>query len=545
MGQSITRAEVEIGGSRTTVWTGDMRLYSVAATDPGDKMKNLLSAHEARLKLDLGALVKRKFVVNDGHLRGLELGSARDAEGIIERPDSWWGRRFADLGESWFDAVGDRLEEHYNEESLHTVRLGKQLMQDWPVAYKELEARAEQIEQRGRYFKGLVEEARRNPLKNIDSVIGALNQLDALQRDLAAARGQVDRLHARAYQDHRALEEARRKDLERIRRELELKELDAKALTYYLLGPEINDRIAETLEWVQFSRRLMPAGILGLGPQRMRGEVVKFPDRNRRPNFLIRRLEVDGLIRRNGREYPLSGELTNVTSEPTWIDHPAALAVAVQGPAPVQVRLEWDRRGAEPVDRLAIRADDIPLGGQIWGDRQRLALKSAPSRLSVAVEAQVFGDKLQGEIVIRHRGLNLQPIGSEPGKVAWADAWLTSAVAEIRTVETRIGLGGEIDKPQLELRSDLGERLAAAVVNSTRRTIKDQQLRLAQRLDRVTREQITRFDQLVFRKRRELLEKMDLTDRELAALRTLIGKRFGPAVGIFGDRSPLKGILNR
>ena len=84
-GQALTGARVEIGDLHVDLMRTRVRLGRIRVADPGSPMKNLFQIEQALLDLDTAAALRRKLIVRQGSLDGIELNTQRKTTGTWTR----------------------------------------------------------------------------------------------------------------------------------------------------------------------------------------------------------------------------------------------------------------------------------------------------------------------------------------------------------------------------------------------------------------------------------------------------------------------------
>ena len=553
-GQAVTGAKVDIGRVRTSVLATELRVDDLQVADPADPLKNLFAADELVLDVDSTALLRRQIVVEEGRLSGLRIGGARTTSGELEAGErlklpidlQLSGDQMAQFGRRWLQYAGEMLVEQLVAE-LETVRLTNELLHRWPAEYGRLEARGDALRRRVEALRRAVSEASRNPLRNIETIRTAADEVAAIEQQLHELRSEADRLHHQARRDHASLRAAQQRDVARVKRTLKLEQLDPQALSDYLLGEEQSRRLAELISWIEWGRRHLPQSDddSGFEPERARGENILFAGLEQTPDFLIRSLVLDGTGTFAGRRLQYKGTASGLTNQPARYGKPMVLRLQTSGEAQLLVEAVFDRTGRLPHDRVTIHCPAIAQPQRLLGNQEQLALAVAPSNLQLTAFVELKGDYIAGQIIVKQQDLRLTPHVADKFGGPQLAAGLSSALDKIDTLEAQVNLSGSLQKLEWKVESNLGPRLAAAISNAFQQQIDTRLDALAADVERRAAGEVQRFEQTLLARQKEALEKLHIGDAEVATLSRLIAAQVGVPDRFRRGNLPLDDLFRR
>jgi len=538
LGERITSAKVEIGSLATSLARTEITLRDVQVADPEEPMENLVEARQIKLGLDTGPLLRKKFIVREGTVSGLRLGTERTTSGALEKTPRRREREtgLAQLAESWLETLAAFLQAEIAEqvEQLESVRLARELARRWPREYQQMEDRADELKGRAEQLQKLVRGGARNLLRDVNSVQKTLGEVESLEREIAEFRGELDRLRQQALRDKDAITQARDRDLERIRERLRLDELRGEHLSDYLLGPELAEKVRTVAEWVRWARRYWPERAEPPEPLRARGVDVLFAGLPPGPDFLIRKLTLEGQGQLHHQPFQFSGTAEGLTSQPAVYGQPMVLRLEVTGAAEMLVEAVLDRTQEVGHDRITVECPGLDEPSRVLGRPDRLALAISPTSTRLALVLDLRGEELRGQLRLRQEPVELTPtVAARYGGPRLA-ASLQDVLAGIRAVEVVADLSGTLEEPDWRLRSDLGPQLAEAINRLLGRELAARREELLALVERTVEDELGRFQQFVDARQQALLAKLNLSSEELRQLR-----EFG------GDRLPVDKILGK
>ncbi|MHC4403027.1 MAG: TIGR03545 family protein, partial [Planctomycetota bacterium] len=466
-GQTVTSAKVEIGEVHTSLWHGELRLSDVCVANPRRPMENLFEASEVMLDLDTNSLLRRKLIVDEARVSGLRLGTDRETSGALDPEDRWHVKlptaELADLGRECLDHVvgvfRQRLEEQV--EQLESVRLAKELVRRWPAEYARLEARAGALKERIDGLRGLSRVRPDSPIEALDSYQRATGQLHGIQREIADLNSELSRLEQQALWDRESILTAQRRDLQQIHETLGPEALHAEALSEYLLGPETSHTVVTVARWIRWAREHLPSDDHDREPARRRGVDVLFPGVAHRPDFLIRKLTLEGAGQLGAEQFTLEGTLQDLTTQPRLYGRPTVLRVRVEGSADLEVEAVLDRTRETPRSRIVIDCPNLRHDERVLGRPDELALVVSPGSTHLWTSVELEGEALTGQLLLSQEPVELVPrFAAAPALEGLAERF-RDAAREIRQIRVVADLSGTLDAPHVCVRSNLGPRLAA------------------------------------------------------------------------------------
>lgn len=474
-------AKVEIGQLRTSLGEGEIVLHDLALANPREEMHNTAEASTARLKIDVAALIRKRLVVTDGVVAGLQFGGERETSGFLpespapeaaSEPSAFTPLVDAAAAQAslWFDQVAGKLEKSLTDE-LQTPAVIESLKTRWPAEYAALEARVEHLVERTKQLKTNYRQLTRNPLRNLSDVDELYRDMKSLEADLNALSAELNRLPEQMAEDRSAVETARAADEAYLREQLQLGTLDGAQLSKYLLDVEASRYLATAVEWIGHVRRLAPSKRVEQAELGQRGVNVLFIDKLP-PKWLVEQIALSGHASLGGEPLKLTGRLTDLASDPVRHGAPIRIALTSTGAAVCSLNAELDRTAATPRDRLVLSCPSTELDGRQLGQADKFAIAMGPSTASVEAEITLEGDKLTGQIVVAQSNLRLTP-KSERAKVARLTETLADALTEVKGFTTTVELAGTIKQPKWQIASDLGPQLAASLEKAAERIVRE------------------------------------------------------------------------
>ncbi len=475
-GEQAIGARVEIGDSVVSLVEARATLKDLRIADPKRPMQNLVEADRIELDFESDSLLRRKAIAEHGSVRGLRFGTPRTTSGALDPQDeeagsaapAWLGDAAKQAAEKaanqWIADLENKLDA--KAESFESVRLANELSEAWPARFDSIAAEARTLRDEVKRLKTIADEARRNPLRHADFLTTAPQQVQAMQQRLASLHAELTNLPADVAADKQRVELARQRDEQRLRDLLQVDQLDPQSLTSHLLGERMTASVQELIGWVRWTREMIPAsGTKRATTPRDRGVDVHFVGLRRRPDLLIRELELAGTTRLAGRPVELTGVVTDFTTSPELHGQPIRAELHASGGLPLEVRATIHRAAGQPVDELLIDCPGFDLPGASLGDEQKLAMQMAPSSGSVTVSLRIEGEQLTGELQLIQDRVALTPVIGDTASplVRRLGESVGRQVASIPKPATRVTLSGSLDQPRMRVWSTLGTAVAESL----------------------------------------------------------------------------------
>ncbi len=549
-GESSVGAKVDLASVETSLWEGDLVLKKLAIANPQSPMRNLLESPDAQFQVDMNALLHGRVVVTDGLVSGLQFDTDRETSGALEdvTAEEETGPSIMDpmfgvasvMGEQWLDDLGGRLDTDIADQ-LQSPRLAKELETRWPEQYEQLQQQVKSIRERGKTLQTEIREVKENPLRGLTRLVALQQQIVQLQQEVKSVQQQIGNLPRQAEADRQAILAAREQDEALLRQKLQIGSIDGEGLTQTLLGKPVNERLVSALGWISWAREQMPSSGMKTQELRGRGTTVLFTPP--RPDYLVQRLQLEGLAQLSGKPLLLVGTLTNASSSPELLDEPARLQLHGSEAIELDVHLEMDRRGVVARDHLLLTCPKLAMAGRTLGNAKKLAIDLGEGVADCRVELSVVGDKIEGEIVFAQDSLQLTPrLAKSPnGQLA---ATLQQALAGVNRLEAHVAIAGTLKKPQVKIDSDIGSLVAAGLNSSVKRLVEERTAGLLAKSRAQVDAQMQKLTAVREKAQQDLLAQLGEGQELLGQLASLTGggKGLGLPRGI-PQLGRLKGLL--
>lgn len=550
-GQSATGARLDIASVRTLLTRSRIDVADIQVADPDSPMSNLAQIGHASFDVETSSVLKKRLVIREGRLSNIQFHTERENSGQIKQTEQEKSSkpgaldRFGRMGDEWFDASVDRLEQKIEEEFV-SVRLARELEDRWPQEYDRLEQESEALSVRGKRLVDEVEAMSERPLGHLDRIQQTLQEADRLRRDGLRLKTKLTQLKQQMAKDRVAIREAKEHDVRKIRQTFNFKELDASQLSEYLLGPEIHQKVSTALGWVQWSRQMMsPSDPAEATNAEDRGRDVIFPCMVNAPDLLIRKLIVDGRGTVDGKAFRFDGVVGDLTHQPRRHEQPTTFTVRTDGAIQLIAKAVLDRRGSQPTEHIVIDIPALSQAARTLGDADKLAVSVSPGKAQVRVDLKLRGDDVAGVVDFRQNDVKVTPQLKQAYSKEILAANADSAFDTIDRIHATVRLGGKIKQPSIQLQSNLGPQLAAGMNAAIQTELEARERQLTAQADAEVQRRLARFEERLMQRHGDVLKKLELGDKELSMIKHDIASRIGAPADVMDKGKELLKIFRR
>lgn len=501
-GQSAVQAKVEIGGLKTSLFSGRLEIRRLATANRNDPMKNLLELEQASFQFSPGQALRGKVVIPEASILGLRFGTARKTSGALalsRRPSA-----IAKMVEKELAPAKDQALSKIGEVKAVAAELDPKKL----TSLKALDESSGRLKELSERWKGKLEVAKIDgEIKQIQEQVKSLqgggstlgdialkaktaqdtqSKISGLLKDVESSKNAVTQELNDVRATIKKAEELKNKDLNGLLQAAGLPALDAESLAKRMLGPATANKISTGLTWVSWTRKQMasPKSKQAQAPPRRKGINIEFPVHNAKPAFLLEKALLSGVLASifQGRDMKLEGALYGATSNPPLYGKPARLVLkgAVPNGGP-RMGLEGliDQTKTPGSTELSFLYEGLPLTGTELGDGELgAAIKSGLARINGSL--RISGDNWKGQFVVQAAQVSLEPRLGLKGPAA---QYAALALQGINKFSATIGVEGSEDDLHFKISSDLGQSLAQGMQKAVSSAFADQRKLLESKLN--------------------------------------------------------------
>lgn len=548
--QSATGAKVDIGKARVGLFPPRIQYVDVQVADPrdGKDMRDAIRADSIDLVIDGEALLHRRWVASNGRISGLQIGSRRETSGALEPSSS---SDAEDTGPSMLSqllgAQSDKLTDQAEGviADLETLKRSKQIRERWEGEYAAMVTRAKELETK---IRSIRDRARGidNPLRDYVELERTLSEATQAHNDLKAVRAALDRLPEQLQIDLALLDEAKRIDIAKVDQYVPGDLTNASEFGVDIITDAVRDQIAQVKSYLDGGRTLANYTVVAPETFRVRGFDH---DLNRvdRPELMIRRCEVGGLMRAGGDVYAMTGIVENLTPSPRLLDEPTRARLRLEGPETLRVEYVRDRRLDANVDLLTLHWPEMEAKPMRLGKTGEAKLAVNGGKRELWIQVRTEGDRVDGRFVSKQTDVQMDLSVDSKFDSAAGIVSLRNSLAAVDRIEVDATFAGTWKDMDLNLNSNLGQVMRRATQDAVDDQVKETKARLAAKVESVHAKQATELRQWLGQQAGAARELIASADSSIEEMRRKVLSKVGDSkeVEMLGSRlrSAMQGAL--
>ena len=482
-----TGAKVDIDRCEVGLFPPRVRCVSMAVADPrdGKSMRNLMTADSIDLTIDGSALLRRRLVIDQAQVSGLELGSRRTTDGHFEYENEPESDDDGSPGvlSTWIAGMGGQVGDAAEtfRDDLETVRRSRQIADDWQRRYDEAMAEAKSIEQQIRDIRDGVRGID-NPLRDWARAQQTVGEMNSLRERLVSVRGTIDELPKQFRRDLDSMDDAKAIDLAKIDEFVPGDLSEADDIGVGLIADAVREQIATLRGYLESGRSIADYTVVAPeASERHRGRDLDF-DKLDLPEVLVRRCGVNGVFRRGGDLYDVDGYVYNVTPSPRQSDEPMRARLRLDGPDLVRLDYVRDRRGDVPRDVVTLHWPDLSAGGFQLGRPDDAAISVRGGRRELWVRVETRGDDVRGHLVSKQTGVSMSLAADASVADTPAVRSMNESLAAIDRVEIDANFEGTWGDLDIDFESNLGRAIKLAATRAIRTQVAESKAEVRRRI---------------------------------------------------------------
>lgn len=547
--ESVTGAKVEIAKTRVGLFPPRIQYVDVAIADPRDdkEMRDAFRAETIDLVIDGEALLHRRWVASDGRLTGIQIGSRRASSGHIAVVEDQEPKSASDTPTMLSRLLGAATDKVSGQaeaivDGLETVRLSKEIRARWESEYQSLVVRARNLEKQIRTVR---DEARgiENPLRDWPELERTLAQAREARNELMSVRQAIDSLPERLQADLARLDEAKQIDLAKVDKFVPGDLSQSSDFGIDMITEAVRSQVQQVQGYLDGGRNL--ANYTIVAPKNVRERGVNHDlERLHRPDFMIRRCEVGGLMRVDGNTYAMTGILENLTPSPELLAEPTRARLRLEGPEILRVEYVRDRRHGSDVDLLTLHWPQTEAKPLRLGNDHDSGLSIEGGQRELWVQVRSEGKQLEGRLVSKQTGLKMN-LRMDPKYANTAAAKsLESSLAAVDRIEIDANFQGTWKDMELSLNSNLGQIFHRAMEDAIAGQIRVSREKLTAKVDQAHLEQTLALRQWLGSQQSEARSLLASADKSIEEMSQKVLHEVGDADAYLGKlRSAIRGRL--
>lgn len=476
---------VGIDRLRSNLFSPSLKIERIQIADRDQAGENAVEIDRIEVHLDRNALLRKKFVVNRATVSGISWNTdstLSPKQKQAGKKDSGWSIPFR-LGagqlskaakQSGSDLVEDLLAQvlsPYNPRDFETVQLADIKQEQWNNRFANYRDSASQLKKRIETLKEKIELSKKgNPLDNLERYAQIAREVDQLTERGKQLKAEFSQLGNIAKADFAELDAAKTRDYNRLRSEIASLPVNPEQLTQTILGPETRRQFEQVAQWIQLIQQCMDVATEDYKPARSYGRTVSFNQADRLPSFLIREFCIDGVARSQDQPIPFRGILKDVTHAPKQYGKPIQYEIQISHHGNTSLTGTIDLTGQVPRYSLNCKVESQEFPVQNLLDHEHLQLSLLTGKMQGLVQITLVGNTINATLSWNQSDVNFLVQGDmqleqpELSKLGFSPIspvdLLKRSVDGIDGIHGEVRIQGKVNSPSIELRSDIGEKIA-------------------------------------------------------------------------------------
>ncbi len=466
--QAVTGAKVDIGSVQTGFFPPRFSIKDAALASQRKPGSNLLQFDSMQFNLTGAALLRKSYVVEEASVTGVRFGTPRSDNGQLEvapsnvEPEapSWITEKLKDVSDEWLDNFTEQAKGQLDPNVLESYRLGNQLYVKWDQRFTQMNGQLEQKKQQVKSVREQMDRAKRaDTLQQIEIYLQLAQQADLLMRETRNMRTQLQSIVPEVRQDFARLDQARVNDQQHVMHTVQLLKPDTRRISESLIGEQMYLQVQQILSWLETARSYQEDLRKPRAAERQRGRDFEFAIFDPTPKLLCRKLLINGEVMLGTVPTPFEAVVTNATSDPRLLGKPTLLRATTAGDTAFELVVQHDATKDVSQTNLAAdytdRKEQQLSAGKPDGNR----LTASLSNLHWRARLTLVENHVQGRITVSSHFSSPEVHVQNEFAAALAGV-AQQTLAGIQQVNATIVLDGPIQKPNVNVTSDLGEQIA-------------------------------------------------------------------------------------
>lgn len=492
-GEKMVGAKVEIDRLHLSLFPLGMRWAAMHVADPKDPWRNMFETGDAEFAMDMGQLLRGKFIIETMEINSLILGTKRTTDGSIPKAkeaapsvqdSATFSAQAADaLGktnEMAPSGVAAQAHTGINADSLlkvldiHTLKhldsLKAQALSSsaqWNSSLADFESSKKKLAD----AESAVKSINVSQLNSVPAITGAISTVESSTKAVNEVSASFNARKASIEGDIAALSASSgmvnniaAADFAHLKGMAKLPNLSSPGIARLLVGDEMIKRATTYLHWIDLARARIKNSSSAPPmetPQRMKGQNIHFPLERAYPKFWIKKMLISGGTDTAGSADAIraKGEIDNISNDQsvTHLPMTAALEGVEGGMRSFSLRAMIDRTKALPYDEYEASLGGTPLAEFAIGKEDFLAARMVHARMSSSLKVVVPGSAFDANSRIELSGFALK-FASEPKSTL--ERIIREVLQNVQQFEVRFRLWKTGSGFDVALSTDLDNQIA-------------------------------------------------------------------------------------
>ena len=519
-GEKIVGAKVEIDDLILALSPTGIEFARLQVMNPQDGMKNIFETGKVKFALDVGQLLRSKFIIETMEVNNLILGTKRSSDGTLpeklaerlraqQAPAATNDSSAAPAQAQFMKQAApvlqakeekktpvfdlDRIRKEIKIDSLLSVKNLRTIQyydslktevqrasEQWQTTLAEIDKTKPKIAEIETNVKAVniseikSLESAQSALENVKKAYDNANEVSKTFNERKTALNEQLNRFSNAYNE---AERLAREDFQSVVSLARLPDVSMQGLAELVLGKEMMQNAGKYLYWVDFARENVPSGALRGKTEkeepehRFEGQNIHFPVERAYPKLWIKKILVSGgTDKAQDPEYfYLKGEVRDISNDQRMTGQPltAELSGTKGGTTSLGFNASFDRRNELPVDDYHAKLTGLRVGDMQMGRSDLLPSKITQALASANIDVVVPGNKFESTSKISFGNLTMA-FQNEPKNTV--ERIVKDVLTSIKSFSVGLRLWNSGGKFDIGFSTDLDDQIASR----TRKVIGDE-----------------------------------------------------------------------
>lgn len=557
LGETIVGARVEIDDLDFRFSDLSIEWKRLQVANPKNTWTNLIETERTAFRMNLGALLRKRVVIEEMRVTGLRSGTPRTKDGALPKKPKPPKKK-----PGFFDRVKARLareietmpiiqwdpkqfKQKLNLDSvlalvpLTTVEKIDSAKQDAQATLERWRDFQQTFRPEAELKKIQMDFQELDPRKinTVEELVSWVNKTKSAQKTLSAISDtfrvkniQIRKDIARFKTYSQQMDDWVRKDYNTILQKAQIPDLSMQHISKIVIGETVLHHIGQILDLYQTVRTYLPSPTekpKKQKPPRMKGQNIHYPSRYLFPSFLIREIEVSGQTGTREAKPGIvwKGQITDVTSQPWVWKKPTVVRLA--GATPDQRSIEFtailDHTTPVEKDSVHLQMRNTSLNHVPLVESRYLPSQIEKGKADMDLMLRFQKDAFLAALHFRAKGLNLD-FSSMKSKDLFIEI-LRQVFESLPELTIRMKVLAQGENIEFRMDSNFDEHVSKEFQRLTAQAIADVQKQLKMKLERIRQQKYQEFASLVQEKQISMEKLLENYENEIGLSKSLLEKK--------------------
>lgn len=483
-GTKALGAKVEVAETDLSILPTGLEIIGLQLTNPDKPMENAIEISRVNLSLDTINLFRRKIIIDEMAVEGIQLNTARQVSGaIVSKPDIAPETSFKAPQKMKFPEIAmpdiEKIDvkEIIKNEELESIQLLESIQHDIESEKKRWGKKLDDLldEKKFAEYKSRIEDIKSKKKRTFEGLLGSAGDIAGIQQEIQGdldtikqARNEFKKSFS-SFKDRIDLaSKAPMRDVERLKQKYSLSPKNLSNFSQLLFGKNVSEGMQKALYWYyKLKPYLMKKtaqkenGKEVVKPIRGRGVNVRFKEYEPLPDFLIRQTKAELQLKSGD----IRGLINNITPDQHILAIPLTFDFSgnnMKGLKSVKINGILDHiQAAKSKDSIYSIIKGYNVEKLALSEETKLPLKINKASADIEIKAILINDNISSHIIGMLESVKFSSdYKDQTSSIANS---IVSALSDVSKFSARADLNGKLDDYKINITSDLDNILKDAL----------------------------------------------------------------------------------